>query len=193
MNLQVENAISKISSEAQDRYFEIVKEARKTTRSVASRVRDGKKPIQKFSKLGLKLTAVGHRTADKVLKQQTKLVENQIDAFAGRLKAAANAKDVRDLFGTQIRMIPENAARLVDDARASLNIVTDAGGEVGGIVRNAFAELRQPAPKPAARPAAKKTGKAAKKAGKKPATRKKAAKKVVKNAGQTSAETAKAA
>ena len=192
MNPQIENAISRIADDARTRYAEIVRDARQKTELAAGRVSRGKKPLKTISRLGLKLTAVTHRTADKVLKQNTKLVEHQLDAIANRLKIAADAKDLRDLLRTQVRLIPENASRMASDAREALNIVVGAGGEVREILQGTAAELRGNTPvarktarKKAARPAARK-------AGKKKAAAKSAAKTAVKTAPAKSAPAAPA-
>ena len=173
MKLQIENSISRIADEARGRFFSILKGARKQTENAAGTVSKGKQPVKTVSKLGLKLTAVSHRTADKVLKQQTRMVENQIDAIASRLHAAATASDLRDLVGTQLRLIPVNASRFVSDARATLGIVASAGQEAGKLVKSTVAELRTPAkPKKATKKVAKK---ATRTASKKKAPAKKAA------------------
>ena len=70
------------------------------------------------------------------------MVEHQIDAFAGRLRAAAESRNLRDLVSTQIRLIPVNASQFVKDTRATLTIVAGAGSEVGGLVKNTVAQLR---------------------------------------------------
>jgi hypothetical protein len=142
MNLQIENSISRIFDQAISRYQALLTGARQQTGKAAGRVVRGKKPVKAISKLSLKLTAVTHRTADKVLKQQAKMVENQIDAVAGRLRAAAESRNLRELVGTQIRLIPVNASQFAKDTRAALTIVAGAGSEVGGLVKNTVAELR---------------------------------------------------
>ncbi len=142
MNSQVENSMSRIAEQARDRYTIALKNARKRTEKAADRVADGKKPVKTLSKLSLKLTAVTHRTADKVLKQQAKMLEHQIDAFAGRLSAAAEATDVRNLLKTQFRLIPENAALFVNDARSALGIVAGAGAEVRELLKGTVQEFR---------------------------------------------------
>ena len=173
MKLQIENSISRIADVARGRFFSILKGARKQTENAAGVVSKGKQPVKTVSRLGLKLTAVSHKTADKVLKQQTRMVENQIDAVASRLHAAATANDLRDLVSTQLRLIPENASRLVNDARTTLGIVASAGQQAGKLVKSTVAELRSPA-KP--RKAVKKVAtKATKTASKKKAPAKKAA------------------
>lgn len=178
MNLRLENAISRIADEARGRYRETVSGARQRTARAAGRVAGGKRPVKTVSRFGLKLSAVTHRTADKVWKQQTRMVEHQIDAFAGRLNAAAHATDLRDLVTTQVRLIPQNVSTLAGDARDTLSIVAGAGGELRELLRGMVEELR--GRKPAAKPKTRRKAPVAKKTAKK--TRKKAAKKVAASA-----------
>ncbi len=146
MNSTFENSMSRIAEQAQERYRNLLAGAQKGVHKAAGRVSRGKKPVKAISRMGLKLTAVGHRTADKILKQNTRLLENQIDAFAGRLQAVADATDVRSLVEEQVRMIPENASRLVSDTRDALSIVAGAGSEVKTVFAGTFNELRGIAP-----------------------------------------------
>ena len=146
MKLQIENSMSEIAQKARGRYEDVVKGARQGTEKAAGRVTRGKKPVKTISKFGIKLSGVSHRTANKLWRQQTKLIEGQIDAFAGRLKAAADAEDLGDLVETQIRLIPENTARLADDAREALKIVKGASGEIRELVKGTVAELRGQTP-----------------------------------------------
>lgn len=160
MKLQIENSISRIADKANGRYQDILNGARERTENAAGAVTKGKGPVQLVSRLGLKLTAISHKTVEKVLKQQTRLVEHQIDAVATGLRAAANAGDIRDLVGTQIRLIPQNASRIASDARDTLNTVTEAGQEIGKLVKGTVAELRgKTQPAKTAKKAAPKTRK----------------------------------
>ena len=173
MNPKPENTASRIAEEARGRYARLVREARARTESAADRVTRGKKPVQTLTGMGLKLTAISHKTADKVLRQQTRLVEQQIDAIAGGLKAAAEAVDLRDLVGTQLRLIPQNASRMAGEARATLTIVAGAGSEIRAALAGTVAELRgkpRAARKKAVKKAAGKT--AVRKTARKPARRK---------------------
>ncbi|MBT8077574.1 MAG: hypothetical protein KJO31_03315 [Gammaproteobacteria bacterium] len=156
--MAIENTMSRFAEKARDQYEGIIAGAQLRANDAATRVSKGKKPVKRLSQLGSDLTAVSHRTTDKVLQQNTKLIEHQIDAVAGRLKAAADARGVRDLVGTQIRMIPEHTALFVGDARDSLKIVANAGSEVKGLLELTFNELRGRTPR-RAKPAAKKTAK----------------------------------
>jgi len=169
MNPRVENSISRIAEQARGRYTTALKNARSRTEKAADRVSDGKKSIKTLSKLSLNLTAVTHRTADKVLKQQAKLFEHQIDAFAGRLSAAAEATDVRNLVKTQFRMLPENASLFVNDARSALGIVFGAGAEVRELLKGTVQEFRATSKTAAKRAATRKAPKARKKTAKKKA------------------------
>lgn len=150
MNPTLENTMSRMAEQARGRYARLVKDARQRTEFAADRVALGKKPVKTLTGLGLKLTAISHKTADQVLRQQTRLVEHQIDAVAGRLKAAADARNLQELLRTQIRLIPQNVSRMAVDARDTLSIVANAGVEVRDVVKTTISELRS-----AARPAKK--------------------------------------
>ena len=142
MNPQIENAISRIFDQAQSRYSDMITGARQRTGNAAGKITKGKKPVKTLSKMGLKLNAVSHRTADKVLRQQVKAVNSQIDITATRLRNAADARSVRQLVADQVRMIPENAALFAGNARETVSIVAAAGSEVGSILKNTVAEFR---------------------------------------------------
>ena len=142
MNMQIENSINEIADKVRDRVEDAVNVARQSTDQAADRLSRRKKPVKTISRLGLKLSGVTHRTANKLWKQQTKLVEGQIDAVAGRLKAAAGAEDLRDLVQTQVRLFPENTARIAGQAREALGIVKGAGGEIAELVKGTVAELK---------------------------------------------------
>ena len=160
MSPRVERPINRIANQARGRYETWLDSARRQTIGAAGRVRDGKKPVKTLSSLGVKLSGVSHRTTSKVLKQQARMVEHQLDAFARRLKSAAEADNVRDLVRTQLRLIPENASQIVTDTRDTLSIVAGAGTEVRELIAGTVAELRGKAPVAAAkkaRAAAKKT------------------------------------
>lgn len=174
MNPRVQRSIDRIAGQARLRYSAWLASARTQTRQAAGRVRDGKKPVKTLSRLGVKLSDVSHRTTSKVLKQQAKLVEHQIDALAVRLHSAARAENLGDLLRTQLRLIPANASQLLTDGREALSIVAGAGSEVRELVAGTVAELRGEKPAAAAKKAAPKPKRAAKKT---PAKRKAPARK----------------
>ena len=179
MNAQVD----RLTDKARDRFENIVSGARHQTEQAAGRVKQGKKPVKTLSRMGQELSSISHRATTKVVKSQARLIENQIDAFAGRLNTAANATSVRDLVSDQIRLFPENAAQFVEDTRNTFAAVAEAGGEVRQLFSGTISELRgsaTPARKKApAKPAAKK---AAKKSSKKKVSKKAAPAKTAKKA-----------
>lgn len=142
MNPRAESSINRIADQARGRYTAWLDSARAQTEQAAGRVRKGKKPVKALSRLGVKLSDVSHRTTAKVLKQQAKMVENQIDAFAGRLRTAAQAKTIGDLVRGQIRLIPENASQFVTDSRVAISIVAGAGSEARQLIAGGVSELR---------------------------------------------------
>lgn len=192
MNPRVERSINQIATQARLRYAAMLGTARTQTAQVAGRIKNGKKPVKTLSRLGLKLTDLSHRTTAKVVKQQSALIENQIDALAGSLREASKARTLRELVRGQVRRIPENAAQLFSDSRETLSIVAAAGGEVRELLVGTVTEIRK-APGKASRgrksttraakktaTSVRKTANKAKTAAKKPAakkTRAKAAKK----------------
>jgi Phasin protein len=185
MNPTFDNTMSRIADKARGRYARLVKGARQRTESAADRVALGKKPVKTITGLGLKLTAISHKTADQVLRQQTRLMEHQIDAVADRLKAAADAKNLRDLVRTQLRLIPQNLSRIAGDTRDTLNIVANAGMEVRDVVKSTIFELRGKAP--SAKKSSRKKARARKAS---PGTAKRKAKTHSKTAGTTRAAAA---
>lgn len=160
MNPRVESSINRIANQARGRYAAWLDSARSQTAQAAGRVSKGKKPVKTLSRLSVKLSTVSHRTTTKVLKQQTKMVEHQIDALAGRLRTAAHAETIGDLVRGQIRLIPENTSQFVNDSRAAFSIVADAGSQVRQLIAGTVAELRgrtAARPKPTAPKAKTKT------------------------------------
>lgn len=188
MNPDIESSVDRLTDRARHQYQRVIGGARSQTVEAANRVQDGKKPVRKLSRLGVDLTSISHRATADVLKSQAKMVENQIDALAGRLHAAARAPSLKELIRGQIQLVPANAARFVEDTRATLSVVKSAGGDVKEVLTEAARDLRGKTAKPAA-----KTAKTSAKPAKKRQTRKKAAKKTArKTASKASASKKKA-
>ena len=142
MNTKTQSSINRIADRARARYAAWIASARQQTEQAAGRVRDGKKPVKKLSQLGHKLTTVSYRTTTRMLDQQTRMVERQIDALATRLRTAAKADTIVDLVRDQMQLVPEEASRFAADARATLAIVADAGGEMRDIITGTVADIR---------------------------------------------------
>jgi hypothetical protein len=175
MILQLENSLSRASEVTSQRLDAVISGAREGTDRVAGRVLERKKSVHQLSQFGIKLSRVGQKTADKLLKQQEKMIDRQLDGIARRLKAAAAAKDLPGLIRSQLPLLPEGPQGIVTETRATVGIFIDAGGEVRGLVRDTVAELKgetRPAKKKAARKKAPARKAAPKTAAKKPARRK---------------------
>ncbi len=192
MNPKVETSFNRIANRARQRFQSVIGGARSQTVEAANRVESGKKPVRKLSKIGVELTAISHRATAGVVKAQTKMLEHQIDALAGRLHTAARADSLQSLVRDQIRLFPENASRFIEDTRDTFNVVRAAGGEVRSLLSDAASDIRGVAKrqtkssrktpaKKTTRKAAKKTAKTVKK------TTKTAAKTVKKTARKVSA------
>lgn len=167
MNSQIEQSIDRLTNGARSSVQSLIHTARNRGEQAAGRVRNGKKPLSTLSGLGLKLSAVSHRTTDRVLKQNTALAANQLDAIADRFNSAANASCLRDLVKKQLSMTPQQFARFGSDAKDALAIVVDGGVEARNVIRASISDFSRPA-------------KAKKAPARKKATRRKAAKKVAK-------------
>jgi hypothetical protein len=190
MNPQIEQSLNRIAASAEGRMRAIVDGARQGSKRAASGIEKGKKPLKTLSGLGLKLSAVSHQTTDRVLKQQTQLAANQLDAIARRFESAAKATCLRDLVKKQIQLTPEQFASLSRDTRASLGILVDAGADARDILGGTFNELKKAGKSrtAAASKTAKKTAKKAKaKVARKASSAKTAGKKTVRKAARKTA------
>lgn len=142
MNLNFENPISGIADRARGRYDETLENVRRNTNRAAHRVTRGKKPVRTISRFGVKVSNISHRTANKLWRKQTKLVESQIDAVSEHLKAAAKAENLKDFVNAQIDLIPDHTTRFADEARDAIEIFKGAGSEFRGALRATVDELR---------------------------------------------------
>lgn len=190
MRPEFQSSIDRIADRARSRYRQVLGDARSQTVEAANRVETGKRPVRRLETLGIELSKISHRATTGVLKSQARLVEHQIDALAGRLHAAARAESLRGLLRDQLRLVPENASRFIDDTRETVRVVRDAGSEVKSLL--ADSNESAPAKAPTKKSAAKKS--AAKKSSAKKSPRGAArVAKVSRNRAQVAKRTAKKA
>jgi hypothetical protein len=182
MNPQIEQSINRISAGARGSVRAVIDGARARSHYAAKTVTKSKKPLNTLSGLGLKLSAVSHRTTDRVVKQQTQLAANQLDVIAARLESAAGATCLRDLVKKQLRMTPQQLQRFGRDTRDSLAIIVEGGSEVREVVKGTIQTLRRQDVKPGAKAkrAKKKVAKTVRKTARKTAAAGSAAKKTAK-------------
>lgn len=200
MNSQIEASIDQIEDGAEDIVAGarggvrgLIVSARRRGERAADVVVKGKKPLATLSGVGLKLSAVSHRTTDRVLKQQTELASNQLDMVAARFRAAAGATGLKDLVAEQLRLTPEQFRRLGQDARQSLSIIAAGGSEVRDVVKGGLTELSNRAGKGGAKKRGTAKKKAARKAVAKPAARRKKVSKKAKKVSRKKASGSKRA
>lgn len=141
-----------------------IKRIRTATLDTADMVASSRKPVRKFTDAGLQINRISHKGLEKLVKQQAHFVDSAIEGGARRLELAARADSFRALVGDQISMLPKSRHWAVLNARKTIEIVKDAGDEIGDVLRATVAT-----------PAAK-TRKTRKTAGKTRTTRKAASK-----------------
>lgn len=156
MNPNIEQSINRISAGARGSMRAVIDGARARSQYAAKTVKNTKKPLNTLSGLGLKLSAVSHRTTDRVMKQQTQLAANQLDVIAARLESAAGATCMRDLVKKQLRMTPEQLQRFGRDTRDALSIVVEGGSEAREVVKGTLQSLRRQDVKPRSKATRKK-------------------------------------
>lgn len=181
MNPQITESINRIADGARANFRAAVSGARGRSMQAAQRVVETRRPLEALTGVGLKLSAVSHRTTDRVLKQNMQLAVHQLDAVAERLESAATAACLRDLIRKQIKLTPAHVSRFGRDARESLTIVAEGGMEAGDVLKSAVSALKSSATAPAKR----KTKTARKRPAKKAAARKTPARKARASAKKT--------
>ncbi len=160
--MSIENMYSSTAEKARAQAEEVLASAQGRVEQASDWVADRKQPVRKVTDMGLKLSAISHRTTDKLLKQQANVVEGEVDAMADYLKSIAEADDLRGLVREQFSVFPRFTRRALDNTRQTFTILREAGSDVGGIVRTAVTDIRTA---PAAKRAKSAVKKAAGKAG----------------------------
>jgi hypothetical protein len=150
-----------------------IKRIRTATLDTADMVASSRKPVRKFTDAGLQINRISHKGLEKLVKQQAHFVDSAIEGGARRLELAARADSFRALVGDQISMLPKSRHWAVLNARKTIEIVKDAGDEIGDVLR---ATVATPAKTRKTAGKSKTTRKAAAKT-RRPAAKKAAAKK----------------
>ena len=128
-----------------------------------------KRPVHAVADTTLKLNALSHKSIEKLLKQQVKMLDDLIDGSAERIEMAAKAKNVKALFEKQVSSLPKSRDHAVKNARKTMTLVRDTGDAFGDLFKDVVVDISSAGSKKA--PARKKT------TAKKRTTRKAAAKK----------------
>ncbi len=169
-----------------------IKRIRTATLDTADMVASSRAPVRKFTDAGLQINRISHKGLEKLVKQQAHFVDSAIEGGARRLELAARADSLRALVGDQISMLPKSRHWAVLNARKTIEIVKDAGDEIGGVLRATVAAPAKKTRKTAGKTKTtrKATAKTRRPAAKKAAAKKRTAKKRV--AKKTTAKRASA-
>jgi len=114
-----------------------------------------KRPVHAVADTTLKLNALSHKSIEKLLKQQVKMLDDLIDGSAGRVEMAAKAKDVKSLFEKQVSSLPKSRDHAVKNARKTMTLVRDTGDAFGDLFKDVVVDISSTGSKKA--PARKKT------------------------------------
>ncbi|MGB5590952.1 MAG: phasin family protein [Gammaproteobacteria bacterium] len=157
-----------------------IKRIRNATLDTAEMVSSSRTPVRKFTDAGLQINRISHKGLEKLVKQQANFVDSAIEGGARRLELAARADSLRALVGDQISMLPKSRHWAVLNARKTIEIVKDAGDEIGGVLRATVVvpnKARKTTKKTAKKSTRKVAARTRRPAAKKATTRKAAAKK----------------
>ncbi|MEM7278379.1 MAG: phasin family protein [Pseudomonadota bacterium] len=184
--MKFENMYSTTAEKARAQAEEVLKGAKKGVLKASDVVDAGKKPVAKLTKASLKVSSLSHQTTDKLLKNNAKILESELDAVSDYFADLSKVTSLRDFARHQVQVLPKFTRRTLNNGRDTLAIIRDAGQDVRGLVSETVTSIRS-------KPVAKKAKKVAKKATSKARkTAKKATAKVSKSAS-TVARKAKAA
>ena len=114
-----------------------------------------KRPVHAVADTTLKLNALSHKSIEKLLKQQVKMLDDLIDGSAERIEMAAKSKNVKALFEKQVSSLPKSRDHAVKNARKTMTLVRDTGDAFGDLFKDVVVDISSAGSKKA--PARKKT------------------------------------
>jgi phasin family protein len=128
-----------------------------------------KRPVHVVTDTSLKINNLTHKSIEKLVKQQARMLDDLIDGSVQRLEMASRAKTVKTLVDGQISTLPKSRDHAVSNARKTVALVRDTGESFGDLFKDVVVDISSA--RPGRKPARKKA------ASRKPAARKTAAKK----------------
>ena len=155
--MNFENLYSSTAEKARTQAEDVISGAQDRVEKAGDWVVGRKTPVRKLTSAGLKLSAISHRTTDKLLKQQAKAIEGEFDALGRYLGNVADTTNVRQFVRDQASVVPRIAQRAIANSRDTLGILRDAGLDAGSLLRGTISELRGKTVVKKARKTAKKT------------------------------------
>jgi phasin family protein len=120
--------------------------ARESVVRAAQQVEKVESPIDVVAKAGLKLNTLSHNYFERMLEQNVDTIKGAMTDGARRLHLVAKAEDFADLYRDQVKYNAVTSDRLMRDAKATWDIVADAGREVSELALNTYAQLVRQVP-----------------------------------------------
>lgn len=155
--MKFENLYSSTAEKARTQAEDVIAGAQDRVEKAGDWVVGRKTPVRKLTSAGLKLSAISHRTTDKLLKQQAKAIEGEFEALGRFLGNVADTSNVRQFIRDQASVVPRLTQRAIANSRDTFSILRDAGRDAGGLLRGTISELRGKTVAKKARKSAKKT------------------------------------
>jgi phasin family protein len=118
-----------------------VRAARNATAKSAERIKALKDPIRAVSRSGVKLTAISHNTAERLIELQAQVVTSALTDAAVQLERAARAENVKDLVRGQSDVLRATRDRIVNDITQAVTILKDAGGDARKVATHTYASV----------------------------------------------------
>ncbi|HKZ74679.1 MAG TPA: hypothetical protein VJ011_11475 [Steroidobacteraceae bacterium] len=115
--------------------------ARNGAERAAARVEAVETPVQTLADAGRQLNTLAYRYAGRMLDQGVETVHGFIGDGAKRLRLAAHAGNVGNLYREQLEYFPVSRDRIVKDAQATWEIVVDTGRELQSLALTTYARL----------------------------------------------------
>ena len=155
-------AAGQIRSQARTYGATAVDAARKSALRAANRVDAVKRPVRVLTDAGLRLSSLSGRYVERILGRQAGLIEAVIDDGAQRLKAAADADNLRSFIDEQREMVGASRQRLGKELRAAWGITKASGRDLRDLATETYAEVVHGRKVAAHKPRAKRSTKATK-------------------------------
>jgi hypothetical protein len=128
--------------------------ARQAAERAAARAEAAEGRVAVLVAAGRQLNTLAYDSAGRMLDQGAQTLNGFIGDGATRLRLAAGAVDVGNLYRAQLEHLPVSRRRIVKDARATWSIVADAGRELQSLAVTTYARLvRNDEPRAAGRKA----------------------------------------
>jgi Phasin protein len=115
--------------------------ARHGAERAAERVEAAGPPIATLAEAGLKLTEIGFRSLDQLVRRGIESAQATLTDGAERLRMSAKARTLSALYAAQRVALPQARRRVAGDLEATWQIVSSASADVVELARSTRSEL----------------------------------------------------